>query len=117
MIEKDDPDTVLEMQSALLPTEEAARNVTSSQPPSFPLQSPVREDGTFDFDSFEPMMEMPPRRRSYTKSTTSAEGEEVLVSGEILVTENWRRHTRVYGGGVCKACEESERRMNAFINR
>jgi len=23
----------------------------------------------------------------------------------------WRRHTKVFGGGVCKACEESERKM------
>ncbi len=40
--------------------------------------------------------------------------EGVEVTGEILVSpEGWRRHTRVFGGGVCKACEESERRMSA----
>jgi len=70
------------------------------------------------FDSFEPEAlggqgaEMPPRRRSYTKST-GVPGGEVEVSGEIIVAEGWRRHTRVFGGGVCKACEESERRMSA----
>jgi len=52
---------------------------------------------------------MPPRRRSYTKNMPDG-GE---VSGEIIVAEGWRRHTRVFGGGVCKACEESERRMSA----
>jgi hypothetical protein len=63
------------------------------------------------FNSFEPPFEMPPRRRSYTKPTPSG-GE---VSGEIVVAEGWRRHTRVFGGGVCKACEESEKRMQAWL--
>lgn len=58
-------------------------------------------------------MEMPPRRRSYTKATTVAGGEEVQMTGEIVEAEGWRRHTRVFGGGVCLACEESERRMSA----
>ena len=35
---------------------------------------------------------------------------EVEVQGEIIVAEGWRRHTRVFGGGVCKACEESKER-------
>lgn len=26
----------------------------------------------------------------------------------IIAAEGWRRHTRVYGGGVCQACVESE---------
>jgi hypothetical protein len=62
------------------------------------------------FESFEPgpVLELP-RRRSYTKNMP--DGAE--VSGEIVVAEGWRRHTRVFGGGVCKACEESERRMSA----
>ncbi|RFU27451.1 hypothetical protein B7463_g8889, partial [Scytalidium lignicola] len=56
------------------------------------------------FDSSD----LPPRRRSYTKMTT--EGTE--FSGEIVAAEGWRRHTRVFGGGVCEACLESERRMS-----
>jgi hypothetical protein len=35
---------------------------------------------------------------------------EVEVQGEIIVAEGWRRHTRVFGGGVCKVCEESKQR-------
>jgi len=56
-----------------------------------------------------------PRRRSYTKTIVSGGTEmEVEVTGEIVVSpEGWRRHTRVFGGGVCKACEESERRLSA----
>jgi hypothetical protein len=33
------------------------------------------------------------------------------INGEIIVAEGWRRHTKVFGGGVCAACEESERRL------
>jgi hypothetical protein len=57
-----------------------------------------------------------PRRRSYTKTIVSGGAEivEVEVNGEIIVSpDGWRRHTRVFGGGVCKACEESERRLSA----
>ncbi|KFY61941.1 hypothetical protein V497_02696 [Pseudogymnoascus sp. VKM F-4516 (FW-969)] len=45
-----------------------------------------------------------PRRRSYTKTASGVE-----VVGEVVTGEGWRRHTRVYGGGVCLACLESER--------
>jgi hypothetical protein len=88
----------------------------AGQPP--PFAPPFPSSPTFDsesnswtFDSYEPVLEMgmPPRRRSYTKNTPDG-GE---VSGEIVVAEGWRRHTRVFGGGVCKACEESERKMSA----
>lgn len=48
----------------------------------------------------------PPKRRSYT---TMQDGIE--VQGEIIVGEAWRRHTKVYGGGVCLACLESEQKM------
>lgn len=57
-----------------------------------------------------------PRRRSYTKTIVSGGAEivEVELNGEIIVSpEGWRRHTRVFGGGVCKACEESEKRLSA----
>jgi len=91
----------METQSAAKP-----RIPRATQSPQPLLHSP---ETSASFDSFEPLLEMPPRRRSYTKNTP--EGGE--VSGEIVVAEGWRRHTRVFGGGVCKACEESERRMSA----
>jgi hypothetical protein len=50
--------------------------------------------------------ETPLRRRSYTKVV---DGVGVEVQEEIVVAEGWKRHTRVYGGGVCQACLESER--------
>lgn len=50
----------------------------------------------------------PPRRRSYTKMVDGMT-MGIEVSEEIIVAaEGWRRHTRVYGGGVCLACLESE---------
>jgi hypothetical protein len=106
-----DPSTLTEAAAAPArsPQEPTPR---SASPEPLPMQS---SQAMYDFDSFEPEMtpEMPPRRRSYTKATTSSEGVEVLVNGEIVVAEGWRRHTRVFGGGVCKACEESERKMAA----
>ena len=30
-------------------------------------------------------------------------------AGATTSAIDWRRHTQVYGGGVCKACEESEK--------
>jgi len=80
--------------------------------------SPVSPIST-SFESFEPpsLQVDIPRRRSYTKTITgdrTGTEVEVEVTGEIVVSpEGWRRHTRVFGGGVCKACEESERRMSA----
>jgi hypothetical protein len=80
------------------------------QPPPFTPPTLEQTEMNFSsFESFDQTMEAPPRRRSYTKIMTN--GAE--VSGEIIVAEGWRRHTRVFGGGVCKACEESERRMSA----
>ena len=72
------------------------------------LQLQSQSPTEMTFSSFE-ALEASPRRRSYTK--TMSDGTE--VSGEIIVADGWRRHTRVFGGGVCKACEESERRMTA----
>lgn len=51
------------------------------------------------------------RRRSYPNRDTSEMNE---TNEEIVVAEGWRRHTRVYGGGVCQACLESEERMRAM---
>ncbi|KAK6602603.1 hypothetical protein H4I95_06540 [Botrytis cinerea] len=53
-----------------------------------------------------------PRRRSYTKPPNPLTNTPV-VNGEIISGDGWRRHTRVFGGGVCEACAESERRMSA----
>ncbi|XMA07893.1 hypothetical protein WAI453_000684 [Rhynchosporium graminicola] len=61
------------------------------------------------FDSFETGVMDVPRRRSYTKIINGG----VEVQGEVVLAEGWRRHTRVFGGGVCIACEESDRRMTA----
>ena len=79
-------------------------------PPPLPFTPPMLEQSPTEmtFTSFE-AMEIPPRRRSYTKIMT--DGTE--VSGEIIAAEGWRRHTKVFGGGVCKACEENDRRMTA----
>ncbi|KAF7874072.1 hypothetical protein EAF04_002744 [Stromatinia cepivora] len=55
---------------------------------------------------------LPPRRRSYTKPPNPLMNAPV-VNGEIISGDGWRRHTRVFGGGVCEACAESERRMSA----
>jgi hypothetical protein len=82
-----------------------------SLPVSAQPTSPEMNTSSLIETSFPPApgFELLPRRRSYTKNMPDG-GE---VSGEIIVAEGWRRHTRVFGGGVCKACEESERRMGA----
>ena len=93
------------------PIQNEKQRPAAPPPPFFtpPMPAPPTEMG-MNFASFEPAaIEMPPRRRSYTKMMS--DGTE--VSGKVIVAEGWRRHTRVYGGGVCKACEESERRLSA----
>jgi len=79
--------------------------------PDLPRESKFPVSGSFEPTSSSALSEMPPRRRSYTKATVA--GNEIQVSGEIVVAEGWRRHTKVFGGGVCEACAESERRMSA----
>lgn len=66
----------------------------------------MRENGALDFSV---------RRRSYTKVLDGSEGQQAILSGELVNSpmENWSRHTRVYGGGVCLACLESEEKMRA----
>jgi hypothetical protein len=106
---------------------------TQSQPSSPGLNASYYDSPTtleFEFPySSTPSSEPPaltststsqlPRRRSYTKTSSpeasfsSSSSSSVTVTGEIISAEGWRRHTRVFGGGVCKACEESERRMSA----
>jgi hypothetical protein len=83
---------------------------TPSSPEPAVLSKPNSETGTDD---------LLPRRRSYTKthSTSSTSSTlstgSVTITGEVIQAEGWRRHTRVFGGGVCKACEESEKKMSA----
>jgi hypothetical protein len=99
-----------ESQSASPMSEAQPRMPRPPRPIPFTPPMPAQTDLNFSsYESFEPVMEMPPRRRSYTKTMT----DRTEVSGEIIVAEGWRRHTRVFGGGVCKACEESEMRMSA----
>jgi len=69
-----------------------------SKATGLPLSQPTSQD-VVDLDV--------PRRRSYMKITPT--GTE--INGEIIVAEGWRRHTKVFGGGVCAACEENERRL------
>ncbi|KAF7895491.1 uncharacterized protein EAF01_009453 [Botrytis porri] len=56
-----------------------------------------------------PPTEILHRHRSYTKPPNPLTNTPV-VNGEIISGDGWRRHTRVFGGGVCEACAESERR-------
>ncbi|PVH89073.1 hypothetical protein DL98DRAFT_95784 [Cadophora sp. DSE1049] len=76
------------------------------QPPPFTPPMPLIATQDLNFEAAG--MDLP-RRRSYTKTTAGG----VEVQGEVVMAEGWRRHTRVFGGGVCIACEESERRMTA----
>jgi hypothetical protein len=59
-----------------------------------------------------------PRRRSYNKSLTLDGSMGIEVSEEIIIAaEGWRRHTRVYGGGVCQACLESEQKQGEMLGQ
>jgi len=119
--EKDVPEIKSESRSAITDLAKPSSRIVSRPPQPPPFTPPMLDQSSemnwemnseMPFSSFEaygPALDMPPRRRSYTKTTTA--GTE--VSGEIIVAEGWRRHTRVFGGGVCKACEESERSMSA----
>lgn len=87
--------------------------MSSSFPPSFAsLPQPTLSQEPTETSGRQSMADFaPPRRRSYTKNLP-AEGEvEVNMQGEIMIGDGWRRHTRVYGGGVCLACLESEKKM------
>lgn len=84
--------------------------------------------------------DLPPRKRSYTKSLSNGS----QITGEIVVgtspfsslssgveggigpfgvgtgnglakQQKWRRHTKVFGGGVCKACEEGASGSNGAV--
>ncbi|ATZ57270.1 hypothetical protein BCIN_14g04250 [Botrytis cinerea B05.10] len=85
-------------------------------PPPFTPPSPLEPLPYFPIhgggSGSAPPTEIPPRRRSYTKPPNPLTNTPV-VNGEIISGDGWRRHTRVFGGGVCEACAESERRMSA----
>lgn len=72
----------------------------------FPTIRPEKQEADETSKSTQVQAMEIPRRRSYTKTVQGVE-----MQGEIIVAEGWKRHTRVYGGGVCEACLESERRM------
>jgi hypothetical protein len=74
---------------------------TTFSPPQFPA---FESSPSSSYDSVGGEL---PRRRSYTSKTIDG----MNVEGEIIVAEGWRRHTKVFGGGVCKACEENKERM------
>lgn len=46
---------------------------------------------------------------------------EMEVRGEVEYgydeNDSWRRHTRVFGGGVCVACEESKSRRKLILGQ
>jgi hypothetical protein len=109
--------SLLNEKQPLLPPSQTHSPPTSEYQPPLPLPPPLNNSipplpsshPAFFDPSSAASTDLPPRRRSYTKTTPT--GTE--VSGEILVAEGWRRHTRVFGGGVCIACQESERRLSA----
>ncbi|TGO20076.1 hypothetical protein BTUL_0001g00840 [Botrytis tulipae] len=80
------------------------------QPPPFtppsPLEplpySPIHGGGS----GSAPPTEIPPRRRSYTKPPNPLTNTPV-VNGEIVSGDGWRRHTRVFGGGISKGNGEA----------
>lgn len=91
-------------------------------PPSASTQSfatPPTEVTVTSLSSERITSENLPRRRSYSRTLTVpspgdsqiSEAIKVQVSGEVVLAEGWRRHTRVFGGSVCKACEGNQRNM------
>ena len=92
------------------PTQYAVPQESTSMEDAIAYPSGSSYPGTF---SDTPSGKDIPRRRSYTKTLSTSSNPSQAVQGEIIQSDSWRRHTRVFGGGVCKACEESERRMSA----
>jgi len=119
--------------------ETLSQGIEKSQTKDISLTSPTSTSTTTA--TAPSQLPTPPRRRSYTKTSTvpisparaytfpitadesefqfgsGADPNPPLVMGielaeeVIIAAEGWRRHTRVYGGGVCRACEESEEQM------
>ncbi|PQE25680.1 hypothetical protein CJF30_00000368 [Rutstroemia sp. NJR-2017a BBW] len=114
---------------AFTPAHSEPRTTPPSIPLTFPLPTTSPEFSHSPFphhhnpSSSSPShstLPAPPRRRSYTRPHPNNTNPSSLhstpypdLNGEILIGDGWRRHTKVFGGGVCEACAESERRMSA----
>ncbi|KAG4026065.1 hypothetical protein MFRU_045g00100 [Monilinia fructicola] len=110
------------------PYEKNDAGIESTAPPTYPQAfsrppppPPFTQSSPLEPLTFSPINGLPtstptedslPRRRSYTKTPNILTNTPGLT-GEIISGDGWRRHTRVFGGGVCEACAESERRMSA----
>lgn len=73
-------------------------------------ERPLIGGQTRNSTEIRPSEMLPVRRTSYT-SYTKYMGE-VGMQGEIMFGDGWTRHTRVYGGGVCLACEDSKKKQS-----
>lgn len=92
-------------------TEDQKSALNYSQPDTWQMTYPPMPQPTIELEEEALAREVAgkaaaPRRRSYTKAQNGVE-----VQGEIIVAEAWKRHTKVFGGGVCQACLESEQKM------
>ncbi|KAK7947002.1 uncharacterized protein PG986_011323 [Apiospora aurea] len=65
---------------------ELAANVASFSPHSFPSSNPM----------------LPPPHDSFSQDEIEMHGEIISVTDDAGM--GWKRHTRVYGGGICLAC-------------
>ncbi|PQE11055.1 hypothetical protein CJF31_00000816 [Rutstroemia sp. NJR-2017a BVV2] len=112
---------------AFTPAHSEPRTTPPSIPLTFPLPTTSSEFSHLPFPHHHnpsspshSTLPPPPRRRSYTRphpnNTNPSSPHSPSypdINGEILIGDGWRRHTKVFGGGVCEACAESERRMSA----
>ncbi|KAA8565284.1 hypothetical protein EYC84_011007 [Monilinia fructicola] len=92
------------------PYEKNDAGIESTAPPTYPQAfsrppppPPFTQSSPLEPLTFSPINGLP----------TSTPTEDSLPRREIISGDGWRRHTRVFGGGVCEACAESERRMSA----
>ncbi|EFW99657.1 hypothetical protein CMQ_5468 [Grosmannia clavigera kw1407] len=132
-IHQPNPDYTAELEgldattSALIPLPPRRRNYTklvvvgiSAAPASaVPSQNqPMLVEREHDdlADVYASTLHQPPaksRQRSTPASPNEDMGREIGLQGEIISTlddqgAGWKRHTRVYGGGVCLACLAAE---------
>ncbi|KAM3085915.1 hypothetical protein ACMFMG_002968 [Clarireedia jacksonii] len=119
------PSDVHFQHQAFTPVLSEARTIPPSIPLTLPLPTTSSKFSHLHNPSSAPShntFPAPPRRRSYTRphpnnnpgsphSPSSPSYPD--LNGEIIIGDGWRRHTKVFGGGVCEACAENERRMSA----